>query len=100
MYKILYNNQVVDVLEDICFIKCLPESQKIIKVDKRQANGIMASDGDTIYHLAGTPNTFKDEKMSVRYFEIDEEEYKKIKYLFRHFIKILNYIRKHIKSML
>lgn len=78
MYKIIENNQIIDVIDNIQFVKCLPQSQKIIAVDKRQANGIVSSDGDTIYHILGTPNVFNDFKHSVTYTKIEEEEYLKL----------------------
>lgn len=78
MYKILHNNQIIDVMEDIRYVKCLPKSQKLIAVDKAQANGIVSSGGDTIYHILGTKNTFKTEKLSIQIVEINKEEYDKL----------------------
>lgn len=75
MYKIIHNNQIIDVLEDLNYVKCLPKTQKIISVDKLQANGIVSSNGDDIYHLLGTKNTFKDKKISVEAIPIEESEY-------------------------
>lgn len=77
-YKILHNNQIVDVLENIRYVKCLPRTQKVIEVEKSQANGIVSSNGDTIYHLFNTKNTFKEEKLSVVVEEITEEEFLKL----------------------
>ena len=78
MYKILHNNQIIDVMEDVRYVKCLPKSQKLIAVDKAQANAVVSSDGDTIYHILGTKNTFNTEKLSVQIIEITEEEYKEL----------------------
>lgn len=78
MYKIIHNNQIIDILDNIIYIKCLPNSQKIIAVDKNQANGIVSSDGDNIYHIYGTKNTFNDRKISVNIVPIDKEEYEKL----------------------
>lgn len=78
MYKILHNNQIIDVMEDIRYVKYLPKSQKLIAVDKAQDNGIVSSDGDTIYHILGTKNTFNTKKLSVQILEITEEEYKEL----------------------
>lgn len=76
MYKILHNNQIIDVMEDVRYVKYLPKLQKLIAVDKAQANGIVSSDGDTIYHILGTKNTFNTKKLSVQIIEITKEEYK------------------------
>ena len=75
MFKVIENGQIIDVLENLKFVKCLPRTKKIVLVDERQANGIMSSNGNEIYHLYGTPFTFEDEKKTVRFEEIDVEEY-------------------------
>ena len=76
MYKIIENNQIIDVLEEIQFIKYLPKSKRQILVDERQANGIISSNGNEIYHLLNTPYTFTEAKKTVSFIKIDEEEYK------------------------
>lgn len=78
MYKIIENGQIIDVLETLQFVKCLPKTQKTIIVDERQANGIMSSNGNEIYHLVNMPNTFCDHKKSVTFIKIDEEEYNRL----------------------
>ena len=75
MFKVIENGQIIDVLENLKFVKCLPRTKKIILVDERQANGIMASNDNEIYHLYGTPFTFDCEKRTVRFEEIETEEY-------------------------
>lgn len=75
MFKILENNQIIDVMESLTFVKFLPKSQKKLIVDERQANGILSSQGDEVYHIYGTPNTFADKKRTVKIEEIDAEEY-------------------------
>lgn len=74
MYKIIEKGQIIDVLENLKFVKCLPRTKKIICVDERQANGIMASNRNEVYHLYGTPYNFEGEKKTVWYEEIDNEE--------------------------
>ena len=78
MFKIIENGQIIDVLENLKFVKCLPRTKKIIMVDGRQANGIMSSNDNEIYHLYGTSYTFEGEKRTVRFEEIDAEEYEKL----------------------
>lgn len=78
MFKVIENNQIIDVMETLTFVKCLPKSKRIIHVDERQANGIVASNGDEVYHLYGTKNTFADFKRTVRFEKIDEEEYNRL----------------------
>lgn len=74
MFKVIENGQIIDVLESLKFVKCLPKSKKIIMVDERQANGIMSSNDNVIYHLFGTPYNFEGEKKTVQYEEINSEE--------------------------
>ena len=63
MFKIIENGQIIDVVESLKFVKCLPRSKKMILVDERQANGIMASNGNEVYHIYGTPYTFEEGKI-------------------------------------
>lgn len=75
MYKIIENNQIIDVVKDIKFVKYLPRSGRMISVDERQANGCLSSDENEVYHIFGKPNSFGDPKRTVRYVAIDEQEY-------------------------
>jgi hypothetical protein len=78
MYKILENNQIIDVMESMKFVKYLSRSKKIITVDEKQANGCISSNGDEIYHLLGTPYNFAEARKTVRYERIDAEEYERL----------------------
>lgn len=78
MFKIIENNQIIDVIESLKFVKCLPKSKRIICVDERQANGIMASNGNEVYHIYGTPHTFENTVRSVCFEKIDAEEYERL----------------------
>ena len=78
MYKILENNQIIDVMESMKFVKYLPRSKKIITVDEKQANGCVSSNGDEIYHLLGTPYNFAESRKIVRYERISAEEYERL----------------------
>ena len=75
MYKIMENNQIIEVMKEIKFVKYLPSSKRSISVDERQANGCLSSNYDEVYHIYGTPNTFADKKRTVKIEEIDAEEY-------------------------
>ena len=78
MYKILENNQIIDVMESMKFVKYLPRSKKIIAVDEKQANGCVSSSGNEIYHLLGTPYNFAETRKTVRYEPISAEEYERL----------------------
>lgn len=78
MYKIIENNQIIDVMETISFVKYLPNSKKSVLIGERQANGILSSNKSIIYHIAGTPNVFPEGTKTVEYIKIDKEEYEKL----------------------
>ena len=78
MYKIIENNQIIDVMETLDFIKYLPKTQRSIKVGERQANGVLSSNSSIIYHIAGTKNVFPEGTKTVEYIKIDKEEYDKL----------------------
>lgn len=78
MYKIIENNQIIDVMENLNFVKYLPKTKRAVKIDERQANGILSSNSSVIYHIYGTPNTFPDQRKTVTYEKIDQEEYDRL----------------------
>ena len=78
MFKIIENNQIIDVVEKLKYVKCLPRTKKIICVDERQANGIMASNDNDVYHIYGTPYTFENAIRTVHFEEIGAEEYERL----------------------
>lgn len=78
MYKIIENNQIIDVMETISFVKYLPNSKRSVLIGERQANGILSSDKSIIYHIAGTKNVFPEGTKTVEYVKIDKEEYDKL----------------------
>lgn len=78
MHKIIENNQIIDVVEDIKFVKFLPKSKRAIAVGEKEANGILSSNNSIIYHISGTPNTFDEEKKEVIYQEIELEEFERL----------------------
>lgn len=78
MFKIIENGQIIDVVENLKFVKCLPKTKKIVCVDERQANGIMASNGDDVYHIYGTRHTFDKEVKTVFYEKIEAEEFERL----------------------
>lgn len=75
MYKIIENNQIIDVMDTVKYVKYLPRSKRIIAVDEKQANGCISSSGNEIYHLLGTPNNFTEPRRTVNIVPIGEEEY-------------------------
>jgi len=74
-YKVLHNNMLVDLLTEVQWVRYLPRQKRIINTDSQSANGILGSDRNTVYHLAGKQNTFDTNVKSVEIVRISEEEY-------------------------
>lgn len=78
MYKVMYNNMVLDLLSSVCYVRFLPNLKRTVITDSGSANGIMGSDKNTIYHLFGTVNTFPDTVKTVELVKITEEEFTRL----------------------
>ena len=74
MYKIIYQNMIIDVMSKIKYCKYVRIANRTLLCDKTSANCIVSSDGSQVYHIKGTlevPSNYK----SVEIVEIDKEEY-------------------------
>ena len=74
MYKIIYNNMIIDVMKKLKYCKYVKIAKRTLLCDPTSANCIVSSDGSQVYHISGTlamPDTYK----SVQIVEIDQEEY-------------------------
>lgn len=74
MYKIIYQNMIIDVMKKLKYCKYVRIANRILLCDKTSANCIVSSDGSKVYHIKGTlevPTNYK----SVEIVEIDKEEY-------------------------
>lgn len=78
MIKIIHNNLVIDLCREERYLKYLPQQNHYIEVKKYLANAILGSDGNTIYHIAGTPYNFNEELKSVVIIPIGEEEFNRL----------------------
>ena len=74
-YKLMNNDMVVDLLQEIHYVRYLPNSKRWINTDAMSANGIMNMDGSKIYHISGRAIVYPSEITSVRIVKIDEKEY-------------------------
>ena len=77
MYKIILNNSVIDIVRKPRFIKIL-SSGNVAITDKTSANGIVGSDGMTVYSLVEGLNT--DAKV-VTIREIEQDEFSRLECL-------------------
>lgn len=78
MIKIIYNNMILDINKNERYVKYIPEVNRFISTSKDFANGVLGSDNNTVYHLAGTYNNFIINTKTVRVEVISEEEYEEI----------------------
>lgn len=80
-YKVLKNNKVIDVLDSLIYLKWEPKHKIMVLSDENEAQAILSSDKNTIWHdrtLYKIPVSGYD---TVDLVEIDEYEYKQLKIL-------------------
>lgn len=80
-YKVLKNNKVIDVLDNLIYLKWQDKHKIMILTDENDAQAILSSDKNIIWHeetLYKVPVNGFD---TVRIEEIDEYEYKQLKML-------------------
>ena len=82
-YKVLKNNRVIDVLDHLIYLKWQDKHKTMILSDENEAQAILSSDKNTIWHektLYNIPTNSQDYD-TVELVEIDEYEYKQLKML-------------------
>ena len=80
-YKVIKNNKVIDVLDNLIYLKWEPKHKIMVLSDENNAQAILSSDKNTIWHertLYKIPVSGFD---TVDLIEIDEYEYKQLKVL-------------------
>lgn len=80
-YKVIKNNKVIDVLDNLIYLKWEPKHKIMVLSDINEAQAILSSDKNTIWHehtLYKIPVSGYD---TVDLVEIDEYEYKQLKIL-------------------
>lgn len=78
MYKIVYDNIVIDVIETIKYARYLTKSKHTVITDKTSANCIIGSNNKDRYHIKGVPYPQGCDFKTVSIIEIDEKEYKEL----------------------
>lgn len=74
MYKIVYNDIIVDVIKTPIYCKYLKSGRKL-RTDITTANCIISSNGNETYHLAGTSPALPEKYKAVELIPIEQEEY-------------------------
>lgn len=80
-YKVIKDNKVIDVLNRLVFLKYQEKHNRMIFCDEQDAQAILSSDGEYIWHeesLYKIPVSGYD---TIRLEKIDEYEYNQLKML-------------------
>ena len=80
-YKALKNDKIIDILDRLVFVKYQPENKIMIVCPKSEAQAIISSDGEYIWHARGLYHIPVDGYDTVELVEIDEYEYRQLKVL-------------------
>lgn len=82
-YKVIKNNKVIDVLDNLTYLKWQPKHKMMVLSDENEAQAILSSDKNTIWHEKTLYNIPVSEPKfdTVELVEIDEYEYKQLRML-------------------
>lgn len=81
-YKVVKNNKVIDVLDNLIYLKWEPKHKIMVLTDENDAQAILSSDKNSIWHektLYKIPVNGMFDTVEIE--EIDEYEYKQLKVL-------------------
>ena len=80
-YKVIKNNKVIDVLDNLTYLKWQPKHKIMVLSDENEAQAILSSDKNTIWHERTLYNVPIDGYETVDVVPIDQFEYKQLKML-------------------
>ena len=82
-YKVIKNNKVIDVLDQLIYLKYQPKHKTMILSDINEAQAILSSNKNTIWHERTLYNIPVDEPKfdTVELVEICEDEYRQLRVL-------------------
>ena len=80
-YKVLKDNKVIDVLDHLSFVKYQEKHNIMVSCAKEEAQAIISSDGEHIWHVTGLYNIPVSGYDTVCLDEIDKYEYEQLKAL-------------------
>jgi hypothetical protein len=80
-YKVLKDDKVIDVLDRLTFVKYQKKHDIMIACVKSEAQAIVSSNGEYIWHVPGLYAVPVDGYDTVELIEIDKYEYEKLKML-------------------
>ena len=77
-YKVIKNNEVIDILRNINYIKYQEKHKILLLCDIKEAQAILSSDGKCGWHIEGLYN-FPLDDTAGEIGEITKTEYEKLK---------------------
>ena len=80
-YKVIKDNKVIDVLDHLIYLKYQPKHKIMVLSDINEAQAILSSDNETIWHERTLYKVPVDGYETVEIQEIDEHEYKQLRAL-------------------
>lgn len=80
-YKVLKNNKVIDVLDNLIYLKWEPKHKIMVLSDENEAQAILSSDKNTIWHEETLYRVPIDGYDTVSIESIDQYEYEKLRTL-------------------
>lgn len=80
-YKVVKDNKVIDVLDHLIYLKWQPKHKIMVLSDINEAQAILSSDNETIWHEKTLYKIPVEGYDTVELIEIDEYEYKQLKVL-------------------
>ena len=80
-WKVIKNNKVIDVLDNLIYLKWQDKHKIMVLCDENEAQAILSSDQNTIWHEETLYKIPVDGYDTVSIEEIDEYEYKQLKML-------------------
>lgn len=80
-YKVIKDNRVIDVLDQLVYLKWEPKHKIMVLCNENNAQAILSSDKNTIWHEETLYKIPVDGFDTVRVEKIDKYEYKNLKVL-------------------
>lgn len=80
-YKVIKDNRVIDVLDQLVYLKWEPKHKIMVLCNENNAQAILSSDKNTIWHEETLYKIPVDGFDTVRVEKIDQYEYKNLKVL-------------------
>lgn len=77
-YKVLKDNKVIDVLDHLSFVKYQEKHGIMVSCTQEEAQAILSSGGEYIWHVHGLYNLPVDGYDTVKIIPIDQYEYKQL----------------------